>query len=197
MVRYRKLTVPFKILTYSIIVTTLLEVLAETLAIKYGNNIPAFHLEIAIQYVFYSLAYFYIFKSPLTKKIVLISIALVITFSVINSLFLQPLGTKFPTNIYLLTNIFLVIFSLLLFKQMLQYPLNVNIVKQSIFWFNTTIIFCSTTTFLNVGLLNYYMSHHWGKDILYYLWFVDAYSFAILICISLLTDNKENSIRHA
>lgn len=196
MVRYKKLTIPFKVLTYSIVLTLLLEILSEFLAIKYRNNMPAFHIESTLQCCFYCLTYYYLFKNKLLRKLVLISIILIILFSAVNANFFQPFHNKYPTNVYLVTNSLLVVYSLLLFKQMLQYPLSVNIKKQSIFWFNITIIFCSTTAFLNAGLLNYYTEHHWGKDVLYYLWFGNVYIFNAFSCISLLTDNKVAQVQY-
>jgi hypothetical protein len=43
------------------------------------------------------------------------------------------------------------LFSLLLFKEMLQYPLRINILKQSVFWYNTAILFYATTMFFMMG----------------------------------------------
>jgi len=195
-VRYKKLTIPFKILTFSVIVALFWEILSEIFALRYNNNAFISHLQGVSGYIFYSIVFFYLFKSSLTKKAVLISVILVIIFSIINALFIQPYDQVFPTNVYLITNAFGVIFSLLIFKQMLQYPLEVNIIKQSIFWFNTAILLFSATMFLNMGFTNYYAKHKWGMDIIFYIWFCSDCLLNILISISLLTDNKENSIQY-
>jgi hypothetical protein len=69
-----------------------------------------------------------------------------------------------------------VILSLLLFKQMLTYPVQVNIIKQGTFWLNTAVLFFSATMFFNFAMINYYSKHHllvvvhyfWnGSDILF------------------------------
>lgn len=194
MVRYKKLTIPIKILTYSVMTILLLEILAEIFGKIFKNNAIIFHIESVVGYIFYALTYFYLFKSKPVKNSILISIILIIIFSLFNILLIQQPSKKlFPTNIYMITNVLYVVYSLLLFKQMLQYPLNLNIVKQSGFWFNTAIIFFSTTMFINLGLINYYAQHKWGYDIIYYFWAGSFYLFNVFICISLITDNKVSS----
>lgn len=196
MVRYKKLTIPFRILTLSVLVAFFWEVLSEVFAIRYGTNALISHFQGVSGYIFYAFIFSYFFKSNALKKIVLISIIFVVLFSIINALFIQPYDSVFPSYVYLITNSLCVLFSLLIFKQMLQYPLNVNIIKQSIFWFNTAILLFSATMFLNMGFTNYYIKHKWGTDIIFYLWFCSDCLLNILICVSLLTDNKESSIQY-
>jgi len=80
---------------------------------------------------------------------------------------------------------------------MLQHPLEQNISRQSMFWFNISILFFSTTMFLNLGLLNYYAEHKWGKDLIYLLWVGNFYLLYILNSVSLLLDNKEIKVDNA
>ncbi len=197
MVRYKKLTIPFKILAFSVLVTIVLEVVSRFFALKYQNNALILHFMSICGYIFYSAIYFLLFKSKVIRKAIKVFIPLLIVFFVINILYLQqPVDKQFPTNIYFITNILYVVISLLMFKQMLQYPLNLNIVKQSAFWFNTALLIFSTTMFLNMGLVNYYAAHHWGYDIIYYFWEGNFCLFNILICVSLLLDEKPRSTEH-
>jgi hypothetical protein len=194
MVRYKKLTIPFRILTWSLFSTILLETFARYLTIEFKNNALAYHLMSINGYIFYSLVYYSLFKNINLKKIILTSVLFVVLFFFINILFIQqPLHKEFPTNIYLVVNTLQVIWSLLLFKQMLQYSLNLNIVKQSIFWYNAAILFFSSTMSLSMELLNYYVKHNWGYDIVFYLWAGEFCLFNLLLGISLLLDHKENS----
>ena len=197
LVRFKKLTSPFRILTYSIAVTILLEVLSSVFIRRFGNNVLIYHFMSMTGYIFYSLTYFYLFKSNIIKKGILILGPLTMIFFFINLLYLQqPANKQFPTNIYLITNALQVVFSLLMFKQMLQYLVSINIIKQSTFWFNTAILFFSTTMFLNMGLLNYYAEHNWGYDMIYYLWEGNFCLFNTLICVSLLMDSKTHNTEH-
>ncbi len=197
MVRYKKLTIPFKILVFAVAANLLLDSLSKVFAIRYKNNAPILHLECLILYVFYSAIYYYLFQNRTIKKTIFISTIMIIVFSFINALFLQPFYKVFPSNLYLITNTMLVVFSLLLFKQMLLYPLKVRITKQSVFWYNISILFFSTTMFLNLGFINYYAQLKIGDDIIYYFWYGNYYILSILTGIALLINKKEKIAAYA
>ncbi|MDF2432837.1 MAG: hypothetical protein JWP44_2468 [Mucilaginibacter sp.] len=122
---------------------------------------------------------------------IVFSIVILTPFAIINALFLQPFHKVFPTYVNLPTLGLLVVFSLLLFKQMLHYPLKTPILKQGVFWFNTAIMFYSTTMFLNIGLSNVYISNISLYILVFYLWYSIVYIFTILVGIALLTDKEE------
>ena len=74
---------------------------------------------------------------------------------------------------------------------MLLYPVQFKITKQSIFWFNTAILFVSTTMFLNLELMNYYSHHRSLNTIVYYFWFAVDIIFNLLLGMAILTEKKE------
>ncbi|MDR3696768.1 hypothetical protein [Mucilaginibacter sp.] len=189
--RYKKLTLPFKILSCSVLIVFFFNILAKVFSFRYKNNAPILQTESITEYVIYALIYFYLFKNKAIKKVIFASIVILFVFFIINAIFLQPFLKVFPTNIYLPTQILFAIFSLLLFKQMLLYPSKVNIVKQGVFWYNTAMFIYATTMFLNLGLANYYVAHHINDYSLYYFWYFSLYLFHVFIGVSLLTDNKE------
>ncbi len=86
-------------------------------------------------------------------------------------MFLQPFTKVFPTYIYIPTQILFAIFSLLLFKEMLMYPIKINITKQSVFWFNTAILFYATTMFFNLSISNYLAENNLNDDFIFYFWY--------------------------
>jgi hypothetical protein len=181
-------------LTFSVMITFLTEIGGEIFIVQHKNNSSLSHIEIIANYILYSFIFIYLLKNKTLKKGILILMILAIAFFILNGFFMQPFTTDFPSNVYLVSNIFFVILALLLFRQMLRYPLNISIIKQSIFWFNAAILLFSITMFLNLALLSYYARHHWGKDSLYYFWACSVYTSSILICISLLVDNKKPAI---
>jgi hypothetical protein len=191
MVRFKKLTVPFKILAFSVAATFLLDSLAKIFGVLYKTNAPILHLECLILFIFYSSVYYYLFQSRTIKKIVFFFAMAVFVFAIVNALFLQPFHKVFPSYLYLLTNTMMVILSLLLFKQMLLYPLKINITSQSVFWYNTSILFFSTTMFLNLGFINYYAKLKLGDEIIYYFWYGNYYILSVLTGVALLIDNQE------
>jgi hypothetical protein len=125
------------------------------------------------------------------KKTIVISIIIITIFFFINAVFFQAISKVFPTNIYFPTQILFAVFSLLLFKEMLMYPLKINIIQQSVFWYNTAILFYATTMFFNFGLSNYLVRRNLNDQFIYYFWYFILHVFYILISISLLTDKKK------
>jgi hypothetical protein len=195
--RYNSLNIPFKILVFSMIATLVIAILSNIFIVKYKSNAPVLHLEAITEFVFYALVYYYLFTSRRIKKIVVFTIIAASIFSVINALILQPFHTVFPTYVNLPTLGLLVVFSLLLFKQMLLYPLNTPILKQGVFWFNTAMIFYATTLFLNIGLSNVQIRNPSLDYLLYYFWYTILFIFTILIGVAFLIDNKQIDKAHA
>jgi hypothetical protein len=194
LIRFKKLTIPFKILALSVSFTLLLGIPLEFFIRKYKTNAPVLQIECLTDYLFYSLTYYYVFKNTVIKKFIIISIVIITPFFILNAIFLQPFSKVFPTNLYYPTQVLFAAFSLLLFNEMLMYPVKINIVKQSVFWFNTAMLFYATTMFFNLGLSNYLGQHklsHVFADFLGYFWYFMLAVFNIFIAISFLTYNKE------
>ncbi len=202
MVSYRKLTIPFRILTISLLVSTLINLLSDYIFIPlYKNNAPLSHTETISHFVFYALIYYHFFKIRRLKQFVQLSLILVSTFFIVNALYLQPLSHVFPTNLIVITDILRFLFSVLLFRQMLLYPVEINIIKQSAFWYNTAILFYAATGFLNASLMNYYGKHLLGVQVkvylFEYLWNGTNIIFDILFIIAILTDRKTQETTNA
>jgi hypothetical protein len=190
--RYKHLSLPFKILTWSAVAIFLASIVNRILIIKYRTNAPGLQLLCIEEYIFYSLVYYHLFKNRIVKKFIAVSIILMVIFFVINAIFLQPFAHKFPTNINIPAQVLNAAFALLLFKEMFNYPVKINILKQGIFWFNTAMLFYATTMFFLLGLSNYFSER---KDdlILMDFWFLIDYLFHIMIGIALLTNNKQDN----
>jgi len=194
---YKRLTFPFKILAWSVLVVFVLNVISQYFIWKYRNNYIILHIESLTDYLFYAATYYYLFKNKLIKRLIIVSIVGMSVFFFINALFLQPLQTVFPTYMYYPAQILFSLFSLLLFKEMLQYPLAINITKQSVFWFNTAILFYGTTMFFILGLTNYLAEHNLNDQFLFNFWYLIIYLFHIFIAFSFLTDNRDISAKDA
>jgi len=193
MVRYKRLTMPFKLLAIWLALDFLLDASNQYFIHTYKNNARLSQVLCILEYVFYAIIYYNLFRGRAVKKFILVTIALFFVFFVINALFFQSFTTVFPTNAIMTAEILYVIFAILLFRQMLRYPLQVNIMKQSVFWFNTAILFFSTTMFLNLSLMNFYGKYHRDTiTLILYFWYSIDIVFSILIGISLLTDKKES-----
>ncbi len=195
-IRFKKLTMPIQLLVVWLLINFLLDtdVLNHWVISMYKNNAPLSHVESIIEYPFYVMVYYYLFKSTRLKKYVLISIPLIVVFGIANALFFQPFAKVFPTYLIQATEILYVLFAVLLYKQMLQHTLPVSILKQSVFWFNTAMLFFSATMFLNLSLMNYYMHHPKFYPIILVFWYAIDIIFSLLLGIALITDKRESYI---
>jgi hypothetical protein len=190
-------TIPFKILTWGVLTAFLCQIIALITIARCGNNIIVSQIESLTDFIFFSVSFYFLFKNRLIKRAIVISIITITVFFFINAMFFQAIHKVFPTNIYFPTQILFAVFSLLLFKEMLMYPLKINIIKQSVFWYNTAILFYATTMFFNFGLSNYLVKRNLNDYFIYYFWYFILHVFYILIGISLLTDKKKFIIPYA
>jgi hypothetical protein len=192
-IRFKKMTMPFKLLAIWLVIDVILDTVGNRLCIAiYKNNALLTNTETIGEFVFFAGAYYFLLRKSWAKKLVLGSIIALSVFFVINGLVLQPFTKVFPTFVIMPAEILYVIFGILLFKQMLQYPIQINIMKQSIFWFNTAILFFSTTMFSIFSLFNYYAQHvsREGMAVVLYFWYGADIIFSVLICIAILNENK-------
>jgi hypothetical protein len=91
-----------------------------------------------------------------------------------------------------LTEVLCIVLAVMLFNKMLLFPTEVNIIKQSAFWFNTAVIIYNSSLFLASVLANYLAVH--GKMnyyIMVYFWYGTIYLFYILLLIAIFKDKKE------
>lgn len=189
-IRYKVLSTPLKLLTWSTIAVFIKNVSAIIVYAKYKTNAPVLHIEALTEYIFYALIYYYLFTNRVVKKGVIKSIVAVTLFAIFNAVYLQPFNSVFPTYVNLPTLALLAILSLLLFRQMLFYPLKTPILKQGVFWYNTAIIFYSTTMFLAIGFSNLQLAYKFGSVLLYF-WYTILFTFTLLIGVALLIDDKK------
>ena len=126
------------------------------------------------------------------------SIVLITVLSIINAFFVQKYNLLFPSYTMIITEILCIIFAIMLFNKMLLYPTEINIIKQSTFWFNTAVIIYQSSLFLNSALANYYAGH-WPINlfIVKYFWYGTIFLFYFFLVIAILTDKKEISATNA
>jgi hypothetical protein len=190
-VRFRKLTMPFKLLVIWLIIDLLFDSCNKLCIAVYKNNALLSHVEGMAEYPAYTIIYYYLFVSRGIKKVILYSIPIIVILSIIDGCFFQGFTKSFPTYMIMTEEILYMVFAILLFKQMLQYPVQLNIMKQSIFWFNTGMVFFSSTMFLNLSLMNYYGKYHSGNySVILSFWYSIDIIFNILFIIAILNDNK-------
>jgi hypothetical protein len=156
-VNYKKLTAPFKFLVILIGITIISETANTICAKLFHNNLPIAHFVGFYEYIFYMLIFYRIFKNKLVKKIVVVTAFVVPVFAVINAFTFQPYISVYPTNVIFISDILYTILAMLLYREILISDVQISLFKQSIFWYNTALLFFSVTIFFELGILNYFI----------------------------------------
>ncbi|MDB5090937.1 MAG: hypothetical protein JWR09_4931 [Mucilaginibacter sp.] len=154
---------------------------------------PVAHIWAVLEYAFFSLTYFYLLTNKHVKKAIIVSIIAMLILEIVNVLFFEKL-TQFPSLILEASHIVYVVYSLLLFRQMLLFPAEQSLFKQSLFWFNINVLFYATTMFLDFALLSYFIQNKLDVIPLAYFALAVNFIFYIVIGISILMDNKKENI---
>jgi len=189
-VRYKQLNKAFRVLTILLLCTLISEATKKIYGQISHNSMPHAHVWAVIEFGFFSLTYYYLITSPAVKRSIIYAIGGMVVLEIANVFFFEKL-TQFPSLILEASHIVYVIYSLLLFRQMLLSPAEQSLFKQSLFWFNINMLFYATTMFLNFALLSYFIENKLDLLPLVYFSYVVNFIFYIVIGISLLMDNKK------
>jgi hypothetical protein len=195
-VRYKKLTRPFRIITFFILTTLITEIIRWRTGVVYRNSNPTTHLWVLIEYSTISFIYYLLLNDSLQKRIILISIFIFPLIIAGNILLFEPL-LQYPSNVALVSESAYLIFSLLYFKQMLFNPVSQSIFKQSLFWFNTSTLLYCTTLFLNFGLTNYIIKHNLSYSLVGKIIFIMNFVYYALIAFAFIIDDNQILVKIA
>lgn len=192
-VRYKRLNKAFRVLAILLLCTLISEAAKKIYGRISHNSMPHAHVWAVIEFGFFSLTYYYLITSPAIKRTIIYIMGGMVVLEIANVFFFEKL-TQFPSLILEVSHIVYVIYSLLLFRQMLLSPTQQSLFKQSLFWFNINMLFYATTMFLNFALLSYFIENKLDLLPLVYFSYVVNFIFYILIGISLTMDNKKAKI---
>jgi len=188
--RYKSLNKGFRVLTILILCTLISESIKKVYGKVYHNNMPVAHIWGVAEFALYSATFYYLLNNSKIRKAIVVAVALMTALEIWNVLFFENL-LQFPSLILNISQIVYVLYSLLLFRQMLLVPAEQSLFKQSLFWFNLNMLFYGTTMFLNFALTSYFIQNKLDMTALYYFSIVVNFIFYILIGISILIDNKK------
>ena len=217
-IRFNKLSKAFKVLTILILSTLISESIKKVVGKIYHNSMPVGHLWAVIEYCLFSLTYYFLLSGARIKKAIIISLFGMLLLEIITVAVLKPCPAnvnevmannnilnaalrsccalhqsllQFPSLLLNISQFIYVLYSLLLFRQMLLFPAEQSLFKQSLFWFNLNVLFYGTTMFLNFALTSYFIQNKLDMTMLIYFSFAVNFIFYIVIGISILIDNKK------
>jgi hypothetical protein len=185
LLRFRQRTTPFKALTLLVGVTFVSEVLTRLLIEMTKNSSPVYHVYVIVLYFFYAWIYRELSSDPRLKKAIVVSAAVFLLLSITNSIFYQPLR-QFPSNMLMIACVLLVMLSLMMYRQMFNYPIEQNLFRQPVFWLNTGTLFFFTTTFLFWSFFNYFIRQKLDTTLLINMVYVSNILYYMTLGVSLL-----------
>ncbi|MDB5285388.1 MAG: hypothetical protein JWR05_337 [Mucilaginibacter sp.] len=188
-VNFKKFAIPYKLLILLLGLTFVSELIGRVLIVRLHNSMPAYHIISVIEYTLITFIYSFFFTGSV-KKLLLYLMIPVISFAIINTVFIQTI-LEFPTHFILLAQGIYLLYALIGFRQMLLFPIDKPLNKQSFFWLNTALLFFSTMLFLFFGLLNYINSHNYDVRPLYTFSYVINFLYYAFILIALTANKKE------
>lgn len=179
---------PFKILGIYLVLVLFQEITNKLYISIHQNNYPVIQIGTFVKCVSLSLMYYYLFQKKTLKILSGVITICLLLFIVINAFVFEPFYSSFPSNALIADEVVFVILSLLLFKQMLQFAVQINIYKQGVFWFNSAVLFFSGTMFANFVLVNYNASFKIKSQILTFSWNGTEILFNILLGFAILVE---------
>jgi hypothetical protein len=188
--RYKKLSPAFKTLTTLIIATFISETIKKIIGKIFHNSMPVAHLWAIMEYAFFSFVYYRLLEDRLVKKAIIASVFFMLLLEIVNFSFFETL-LQFPSLILNVSQFIYVLYSLLLFRQMLLNPAEESLFKQSVFWFNLDMLLYCTAMFLDFALTDYFIKNNLDATILIYFSIVVNMLFYAVIGVSILIDNRK------
>lgn len=136
---FRRLSAPMKWLAALMILTLINECVAKYISatLKQNNN-ALYHVFTVVEYYFYIRVYSYFLTER--KNLLQLSVLFLLVCEILNLIFLQGFNTS-DTNIILLESVLLVCVSLALFNDIRQRRVYKNLLTESVFWFNSAVLF--------------------------------------------------------
>jgi len=157
-VNYTKFTIPFRALALTVFCICLSEIAARILARTIHNSSPTYHILCIFLYAGFTFTYSQLLTGARLKNALLLSIIPFTALCIVNMILFQSFFS-FPSNTIVISYLLFVLYSLILFMQMLNSPKEVNIFKQGIFWFNIAMLVYSILTPLCFGVSDYLHIH--------------------------------------
>jgi hypothetical protein len=131
---------PFRLLAILTVLTLISELTAKYVALVLHNNSIVYHFFTPVEFLLYVLIYNAFFSEKKWARILWVCFAVLVLAEIFNTIFFQPLSVS-NTNILLLENILLVVFSLGLFIKIRESAYYEDLLKEGIFWFNCAVLF--------------------------------------------------------
>jgi hypothetical protein len=157
-IRYRFLTTGLKWIFWFVVFATIIQ-LTSRVMVKMGYyNVPLMHLYVPVKFLFYSIAYRYILAGFIPLKIIFGIAAAFISFSLVNSFFIQSI-TQYNSYVRATGSLLIVVYAILFFMKALR-ELNIpKLRNEPLIWFNAGALVNFSGNFFVFILSNILLNH--------------------------------------
>ncbi len=128
----------FRWLCVLLVLTLLSELISRYFSLQRKPNGIVYIIFTPVEYLIYAVIFNLFLADKLWTKIIFASVACLIILEAVNTEFIQGLAT--PTNIMNAEGVLLVVLSLKLFITISEKPVYENVLKESVFWFNSAVL---------------------------------------------------------
>jgi lysylphosphatidylglycerol synthetase-like protein (DUF2156 family) len=184
LVRFSKLTSPFKLLLLLVSYVFISELIIRfVLPLMTKNVSPAYHFTVIVLIIFYALMYRKLFsKDPKLRRLIVVLAVILGTIALLNSFFYQGLFL-FPSFSIAAQGILCIFLSLMMFKKMIESPTKTLLTKQPLFWFNLGTLSFYSFNFIGIIFYNEYEL----EEMTYWLFYLNVIGNWILYSFYLLS----------
>ncbi len=167
---WAELTQEQKLIGFSVLITLPFEIYAGYLQSYNINNLFIYHMLIPVQYSFYAYIYYCYIEFKIVKKLILISIGLVITVAVVLAQNIQTPDT-YNSYVIIISNFFICIWVLTYYWQLFVQLKIINLKSEPLFWISNGLLLFSLGDFFAEGLMKALLdqSFNLARRIYYYI----------------------------
>ena len=166
--KYRHLGRSLKIITIYTLVSIISAIISYLVTRIFKNNLPMFHIQTIIEYIFIYLFYREELKeNESISKFIKFSFFPVMLFLLINSIFIQKL-TEFNSNSRSLQELVVIVYVLIWFYKIMTEMNIKKLEEEPAFWINAGFLVYFSATVLLFFFSNYLL--HFRQDLNLYIW---------------------------
>lgn len=190
LIRYKYLKCGIKWIFWFVVFGTVMQLLSRAIIPLLNTNLPLMHLYVPIKFFLFSMAYRHFLDGFLNKKVIYGIAVVFISYSVINSLFIQSIYL-FPNFVRAIGIFILAVYAMLWFLKSLREMKITNLSAEPLVWINTGAIIYFSGSFFIFILSNLFLEH--SRVILGYSFRVSTFLinlFYILIAIGFWKTKK-------
>lgn len=183
-IRYRYLNAGLKWIFWFVVFATIIQLTSRVMVNMGYYNVPLMHFYVPLKFLFYSMAYRHILAGFIPAKIIFGIAAAFISFSFVNSFFIQSI-TQYNCYVRASGSLLIVVYAILYFVKALR-ELNIPKLRdEPLIWFNAGALVNFSGNFFVFMLSNILLDHStWLSTISWHVSSVIGSLFYIVIAVA-------------